>query len=59
MKRITENPITTICGLVVGAFTLAALWFQKVDYTTTLLLTSVSVGLILGKDTIFTKFLKK
>lgn len=59
MRNIHQSPITTIIGIVIALFTLAAVWFQKIDYTMTLLLTATSMGFMFGKDTYLTKFLKK
>ena len=59
MKNIHQSPITSIIGIIIALFTLAAVWFQKIDYTMTSLLTITATGLILGKDTIITRFLKK
>ena len=59
MKNIYKSPWTTVIGVVIALFTLAAIWFQKIDYTMTSLLTITATGLILGKDTIITRFLKK
>ena len=59
MKNIYQSPWTTAIGVVIALFTLAAVWFQKIDYTMTSLLTITATGLILGKDTIITRFLKK
>ena len=59
MKNIYKSPWTTVIGIVIALFTLAAVWFQKIDYTMTLLLTTTAMGFMFGKDTYLTKFLKK
>ena len=59
MKNIYRSPWTTVIGIIIALFSLAAVWFQKIDYTMTLLLTAASMGFMFGKDTILTRFLKK
>ena len=59
MKNIYQSPWTTVIGVIIALFTLAAVWFQKIDYTMTLLLTTTAMGFMFGKDTYLTKFLKK
>ena len=59
MKNIYRSPWTTVIGIIIALFALTAVWFQKIDYTMTLLLTATSMGFMFGKDTILTRFLKK
>ena len=62
MKNIYRSPITTIVGIIIALFTLVGLtgiWFDKLDYMTVLLLTSTSVALLFGKDTLITRLIKK
>lgn len=59
MKNIYRSPWTTVIGIIIALFTLAAVWFQKIDYTMTILLTSTAMAFMFGKDTILTRFLKK
>ena len=59
MKNIYRSPWTTAIGIIIALFTLAAVWFQKIDYTMTALLTITSMAFMFGKDTILTRFLKK
>ena len=59
MKNIHQSPITSIIGIIIALFTLAGLWYQKLDIVAVSVLFIVSTGFLFGKDTIITKYIKK
>ena len=60
MKNITSHPITTGIGIIIALFTLAGLWFNKIEgLPLVALLFAVSISLMLGKDDIINKLLSK
>lgn len=57
-NRVVNHWMTTLFGLIVGLFGLAALWFGKIGVWELIPIVLIAVALIAAKDTILDKLTK-
>lgn len=61
--RVTKSPFTTVIGIIVALFALAAMWFGKIEFWNSMIMVIAGCAIIGAKDvwfrSIFSIFTKK